>query len=99
MSSLVRIGLLALAGSLLGMPALAQDRPAKDSDEIGASFSLLADRDYLARCLERPEASEPLVVRGASPPRLLINLSPPERYWLAQRARRSAATTRSRCAP
>jgi hypothetical protein len=92
-----RISLLAFGELLLGTPVLAQDRPAKDGDEIGASFNQAADRDYLARCLARPDQSEESGLRAVSLSRLPINLSAPERFWLLQRANRSLAAKKPRC--
>jgi hypothetical protein len=92
-----RIGLIASGVLLLGTPVLAQDRPAKDGDEIGASLNQIADRDYLARCLARPDQSEAAGLRAIALSRLPINLSAPERFWLLQRSHRTAAAKKPRC--
>ena len=92
-----RIGLLAFGLLLLGTPVLAQDRPAKDGDEIGASFNQIADRDYLARCLARPDQLEAAGLRAVALSHLPINLSAPERFWLLQRTHRSVAAKKPGC--
>jgi hypothetical protein len=94
MKALAGIAILTAAVTVLSAPATAQDRPAKDGDEVAySSYDQPEDHGDAVRPCQ--QGAMPVGRGGLS--RLAVNLTAPERYWLMQNARRLNPATGSRC--